>query len=124
MAEYISMLSAVRSAYTGRTLPVAVAENGSKAPDVSCWLPFKTTRHTADQMREWDFGQRCGFGVMPDPTSAYTECWDLDDADTFDAFVETAAAIGLHAVVQRTRTGYEDSTPGRGCAVAGALPGR
>ena len=114
MAESLSVLSAVRSAYAAGLCLLPVAENGSKAPDVSSWVPFKTTRPTADQMRAWDFSRRCGFGVIAGPVSGYVECWDFDDVVTFAAFVETAAATGLHDVVQRIRHGYEDTTPGGG----------
>jgi hypothetical protein len=87
MAESIPVLSAVRSAYAAGLCLLPVAENGSKAPDVSSWHLFQTIRPTDAQMREWNFGRRCGFGVIAGPVSRHVECWDFDDAATFDAFV-------------------------------------
>src|SRR5262249_23765458 len=89
-------------------------EDGTKKPDVSSWLTFKTTRPSIAQMREWDFAHRCGLGVIAGPVSGHVECWDFDEMETFVAFIETATATGLRHVVQRICAGYEDHTPGGG----------
>ena len=95
MAEALTVLPAVRSAYEAGLCLLPVGEDGTKAPDVPSWLTFKTTRANVDQMRAWDFGERCGFGVIAGPVSADVECWDFDVVATFDAFIETAEATGL-----------------------------
>ena len=46
--------------------------------------------------------------------SGYRECWDFDDAETYDAFLDAAVACGLGDVVSRIRAGYEDETPRAG----------
>ena len=43
--------------------------------------------------------------------SGYRECWDFDDAETYEAFIDAAVACGLGDVVSRIRAGYEDETP-------------
>ena len=64
-----------------------------------------------DDMKAWDFAHRSGFGVVAGPVSGHVECWDWDDRDTFDKFIEAAEVCGLGNVVKRIREGYEDSTP-------------
>jgi hypothetical protein len=90
-----------------------VRDDGSKAPDVSSWTVFQTTRPAVEQMAAWAFGTRAGYGVVSGAVS-HTESWDFDCADTFDAFIQAAHATGLGAVVDRIRAGYEDATPNGG----------
>ncbi len=91
-----------------------VADDGTKQPALSTWKSYKTTRPTPDEMRAFNFALRRGLGMVAGSGSEYRECWDFDDADTFEAFVAAARATGLGAVVDRIRAGYEDATPGGG----------
>lgn len=109
-----SILDTVRSAYGAGLCLLPVAENGSKAPDVPTWTPYKTVRPTAGDMRAFGFAQRAGFGVITGAVSGHRECWDFDCPEIYQAFVEQAAACGLGAVVDRIIAGYCDATPGRG----------
>lgn len=110
----VSVLDAVREAYRAGLCVLPVREDGTKAPDVSSWRAFQTTRPTLEAMREWDFATRTGFGVVAGPVSGHVESWDFDCPETFDAFVEAAASCGLGDVVRRIRAGFENMTPGGG----------
>lgn len=109
-----TILNAARAAYAAGLCLLPVREDGSKAPDVSSWRAFQTTRPTVEEMREFDFAHRSGVGLIAGAVSGYRECWDFDDPETYQAFVDAAAACGLGDVVQRLRDGYEDETPGGG----------
>jgi hypothetical protein len=109
------VLDAVRCGFNQAGLCVLPArEDGSKAPAVPSWSEFQTARPTRAQMRHWDFGSRCGFGMVAGAVSGHRECWDFDCAEVFASFIKAAAACGLGDVVSRIRQGYEDETPGGG----------
>ena len=110
----MSILGAARSAYSAGLSLLPVRNDGSKAPDVTSWRECQTVRPNEDQMRAFAFGQRSGMGMVSGAGSRYRECWDFDEAKTFDAFIEAATSCELQDVVQRIRAGYEDETPGGG----------
>ena len=110
----MSILDAARSAYAAGLCLLPVRENGSKAPDVPSWREYQSARPTLEAMRALDFEHRSGMGMVAGVGSACRECWDFDDLDTYEAFVDTAESCGLGELVQRIRAGYEDETPGGG----------
>src|SRR3954469_17682834 len=111
----MSLLDAIRPGFNQAGLCLLpVREDGSKAPDVSTWTRFQTTRPTVALMKEWNFAHRSGVGMVAGAVSGSRECWDFDTADVFEAFVSAADACGLGTVVHRVRAGYEDRTPGGG----------
>jgi hypothetical protein len=105
---------AVRDAYRAGLSLLPVRDDGTKAPDLREWRDYIARRPTPADMRAFNFSQRVGYGMVSGPASGHRECWDFDCAATFEAFVETAHACGLGAVVNRIRAGYEDQTPGGG----------
>lgn len=111
----MTLLEAIRPGFNQAGLCfLPVKGDGSKAPDVSAWTAFQTTRPTVAQMRHWDFAHRCGVGMIAGAVSGYREAWDFDEAFTFEAFITAAGKCGLGDVVQRLRAGYEDQTPAGG----------
>ena len=110
----MSILDAARSAYAAGLCLLPTRNDGSKAPDVSSWSVFQTTRPTVEQMRAFDFGSRSGFGVIAGPVSQHRECWDFDCPYVYGRFVEAAAACGLGHVVGRVIAGFENVTPNGG----------
>ena len=104
----MTMCDAVRSGLKAGLCLLPVREDGSKAPDVLSWKQFQAARPTPAEVRAWDFDRRAG------AVSRCRDCWDFDDADTFEAFVAAAAACGLGDLVRRVRDGYEDRTPSGG----------
>jgi hypothetical protein len=117
-----TILDTARAAYAAGLCLLPTREDGSKAPDVAHWTPFKTTRATVEEMRGFDFAHRSGLGVIAGAVSGYRECWDFDTDDVFQAFVEAATACGLGDVVDRLTTGYLDVTPGGGRRVIVTFP--
>ena len=111
----MTILEEVRLGFNRAGLSILpVREDGTKAPDVSSWFGYKTTRPTVEQMRRWDFGSRKGYGALAGPASGCRECWDFDGAVIFEEYVAAADACGLGDLVARIRAGYEDETPGGG----------
>src|SRR5262249_8718056 len=109
-----AILTAAQAAYAAGLCLLPTAEDGSKRPAVASWGTYQTTRPTREQMRAWDFAMRDGFGVVGGAVSGHLDPWDFDDADTFNAFIEAAAACGLDDVVDRIRHGFEAETPSGG----------
>ena len=104
----------MRSAYQAGLTLLPVAEDGTKRPALPEWKTYQQQRPTPADMRQWNFAERAGFGMVAGPVSGYCESWDFDDAPTFEAFLDAAAATGLADVIQRIRDGYEDQTPNGG----------
>jgi hypothetical protein len=95
---------------------VPPAEDGSKRPWPNAsgkWEHYKTTRPTSEELRRWYPG-RSGLGIVMGPVSDNTECWDFDDALTYEEYVARAKECGLGPVVDRIVAGYCDRTPGDG----------
>ena len=110
----MSILHTARLAYAAGLCVLPTVADGSKRPDVSSWKRYQATRPTAAEMRAFDLAHRSGMGVVAGAVSQYRECWDFDDLETYHQFVEAATSCGLHAVVQRIITGFENATPGGG----------
>ena len=108
------VLTDVRSAYKAGLTLLPAAEDGTKRPALPEWKTFQQQRPTSTDMRSWNFADRAGFGMVAGPVSGHAESWDFDDAPTFEAFLDAAAATGLAEVIQRIRNGYEDQTPNGG----------
>jgi hypothetical protein len=100
--------------------PVPPKDDGSKAPlaDIPSedggltWAPYQKTPATEEHIRQWYRNGRTGNGLM----CGYgdLECFEFDNRDTYDAFLEAADEAGLRDLVGRIRTGYEEFTPGGG----------
>jgi hypothetical protein len=91
--------------------PVPPREDGTKRPDVE-WKKFQSTPATRDEVKAWfrngrkSIGLATGYGNL--------ECFEFDDRDLYDAFMEAADGVGLRELVNQIRTGYEEFTPGGG----------
>ena len=114
MTHTTSVLVDVRSAYKAGLTLLPVAEDGTKRPALPEWKTYQHQRPTPDLMRQWNFADRAGFGMVAGPVSGHCESWDFDCAETFGALLDAAAATGLADVIQRIRDGYEDRTPNGG----------
>ena len=103
------VLETARSAYGAGLSLLPVREDGTKAPDVSSWREAQTVRPTVESMQAFDFGHRVGIGMVAGVASGCRECWDFDDLDTYQTFVDTAASCGLGELVARVRGGCTSS---------------
>jgi len=102
------VLEAARQAYKAGLTILPTRSDGSKRPAVSTWAEFKDRRPTPEECRAMHFDQAEGLGIV---AGGGVECWDFDDHDIYQRFVEAASAEGLADVVDRIRAGYEDATP-------------
>ena len=118
-----TVADAARRAYRAGLCVLPTRDDGTKAPDTASWGEFQQTRPTVDQMRAWGLKTCSGFGIVAGAVSGYVECWDFDDAETYDAFIDAAVACGLGDVVSRIRAGYEDETPRAGRRWIAEYPG-
>ena len=89
------ILDTVRQAYAAGLCVLPTRADGSKAPDVESWTPFKLARPALDQMRVWDFAHRDGFGVLAGPVSGHCETWDFDCPEIFETFLAVVAGAGF-----------------------------
>ena len=113
MVDPQAILETAREASRAGVCVLPTRADGSKAPDVASWKVYQSRLPTVEEHREWSWASRSGLGVVAGAVSG-VEVWDFDDADTFEAFVARAGAVGLGDVVARLRAGYEDETPRRG----------
>ena len=107
-----TVLQTARALYSAGFSPLPVAEDGTKAPDVSSWVALQTKQASIEQVRAWDFEHRTGVGVA-------TGCGDLtmfefDEAEIVPRFIELARASGLGELVERISAGYDELTPSEG----------
>jgi hypothetical protein len=99
--------------------PIPVKEDGSKAPlawrrgedNLPTWKPTENQTFSVGWIRK-TFGQRSGIGLATGVGEL--ECFEFDDAGTYNRFLETAKATGLGDLVDKIRSGYEETTPGEG----------
>ena len=76
------------------------------------WKPYSETPATLEHVRGWFTNGRASIGLATGCGDA--ECFEFDDRDVYDNFLDAAAAAGLGDLVDRIRTGYEEFTPGGG----------
>jgi putative DNA primase/helicase len=99
---------AAREAHRAGLTVLPTKADGSKAVALPSWSQFKTRQPSQAECRAMRFDQAEGFGVV---AGRDVECWDFDDADTYERFTAAAAEAGLTETVDRVRRGYEDATP-------------
>src|SRR2546423_5961749 len=88
-------------------------EDGTKAP-AGAWERWQRERPTPDSLQGWYANGCTGLGFVCGRVSGNLEVLDFDDAPTYTAYKETAAAVGLGDLVERIEAGYLEQTP-RGC---------
>lgn len=124
----ISPMSALDTALQALELglsPVPPKEDGSKRPLADMpdgvdedgkpkftWKPYQTTPATVERVRSWFTNGRKSIGLATGVQGL--ECFEFDNRDTYDDFLEAAIEAGLGELVNRVRHGYEEFTPGGG----------
>lgn len=110
----MGVLDAALRAHDAGVVVIPVKSDGTKSPPFP-WGRFRTEPPTRDQVRRWfavdGYG---GFAAVGGAASGKLEILDFDDADTYQAFLDTAEAIGLGDLVAWMRWGYEECTPDGG----------
>ena len=91
--------------------PGLPTQDGEKRPD-GAWKEYQTTPATMDEIESWYRNGRTGVGLFTG--CGDVECFEFDNRDTYDDFLETTVEAGLGYLVDKIRTGYEEFTPGGG----------
>jgi hypothetical protein len=116
MAEQ-NMFDAAMRAVAADLSVVPPREDGTKAPE-SNWKEFQSRRANADEIHSWYVDGRDGVGVVTGKISGGLELFEFEgravEAGIWDAFQDTAAAVGLGDVLDRVRDGYCEDTPSGG----------
>ena len=94
---------------------VPPTEDGKKVPIVS-WTKYQSERPIPSLLRQWypDDDSRAGVGLICGTVSKNLEVLDFDDADTYQAFHDTAESLGFGDLIDRIETGYLERTPDDG----------
>ena len=105
--------------------PLPPKQDGTKAPlaDIPdgydeygkpkfTWAGYQANPATEKHVREWYASGRTGNGLACGVGGV--ELFEFDCGDTYRAFLDVASASGLGELIDRIRTGYEESTPGGG----------
>lgn len=92
--------------------------DGSKRPwpnNQGTWDEYKTRRPTKDELSRWFHQQEAeGLGFVCGAVSGGLEMFEFEDMATYQAFLSLAEVMGVGDLVERVRSGYEESTPGGG----------
>ncbi len=111
MSSTTPVIATARVAYSAGLSIVPVLEDGSKAPD-GAWLRYQTERADPEQVRDWDFEQRTGLGIVTG--FADLTMLESDDPALVGRFKDLAQATGLGELIERISAGYEEETPSGG----------
>jgi len=108
------MMQAAMSALDAGIAVIPIVSDGTKRPPFK-WGAYQTELPTKDEIRTWFHdGRYTGMACVCGVVSNNLEVLDFDDGETYQAFVDTAESIGLDALLNRIRAGYEESTPNGG----------
>src|SRR5262245_55154733 len=95
-------------------------DDGSKAPLADwtdpqtgkpIWKPAQEHLPERGRLKQWYANGRTGVGLVCGRVSGGLELFEFDDADTYAAFQEAAAAVGLAELMECIEAGYLESTP-------------
>jgi putative DNA primase/helicase len=111
-AACVGLDAALRLYHAGLSV-LRVRADGSKQP-LGPWKPYQTQAATEALVRSWFRDGRDGIGAAMGTASGTCELFEFDDAATYQAFTEAAAAAGLGELVARIAQGYSEATPGGG----------
>lgn len=107
---YQSALAAHRAGIS--VMPIL--DNGTKSPPIK-WSSLMVESATEERVSDWfSKGSYSGYALICGVVSGNLEVFDFDDANTYQAFVDTAESLGLGPLVDRIRSGYEETTPSGG----------
>jgi putative DNA primase/helicase len=106
---------------------VPAKEDGSKTPIVELvrldgedeprWTSkhWQQARPSAEKLQElFSKSRRSGISFICGKVSGNLELIDFDDRETYEAFTQAAAALGLDELVERVEAGYLEETPSGG----------
>jgi hypothetical protein len=92
--------------------PLPVRADGSKAPDLDEWTPYRSRRATPTDIRKWyALNPSAGLGIACGAVSGNLEAIDFDDMRLLEPLLERARSDGIEDVLRRIANGYSDRTP-------------
>jgi hypothetical protein len=106
-----------------------VKADGSKAPDVRSWTPYKATRSTPEEHDRWfGDGRRTGIGIVTGAVSGNIELIEFEGRaikeGLLDEVTELAENSGLGDLWQAVTTGWADRSPSEGVHFKVIVEGR
>jgi hypothetical protein len=92
---------------------ITAREDGSKQPCFA-WKPYQKNPPSRSEVEQW-FGYGWpGLMFVTGKVSGNLECFEFDDAETYERFKEAAGETGLGPLVERIEQGYAEQTPSGG----------
>jgi hypothetical protein len=91
--------------------PGVPRQDGSKRPDGE-WKEYQKSQATRDEVEGWFRAGHTGVGLFTG--FGDVECFEFDNRDTYDDFLDAMGEAGLSELVDRIRSNYEESSPGGG----------
>ncbi|MDX2839493.1 bifunctional DNA primase/polymerase [Streptomyces ipomoeae] len=106
-----------------------VKPDGSKAPDVRSWTPYKVHRSTPDEHDQWfGDGRRTGIGIVTGNVSGNVELIEFEgraiEEGLLDEVTEIAENSGLGDLWKAVTTGWADQSPSGGVHFKVIVKGR
>lgn len=105
-----------QTALAARLLGISVVpprQDGTKAPD-GCWAEYQKRIPGLPIVQRWYDSGLTGVGFVTGRVSGNLECFEFDDAGTYDQFKVAADVSGLGELVERIEAGYCERTPSGG----------
>ncbi|MGW3651864.1 bifunctional DNA primase/polymerase [Streptomyces sp. NPDC000878] len=106
-----------------------VKADGTKAPDVRSWTPYKVNRSTPEEHDDWfGDGRRTGIGVVTGAVSGNVELIEFEgraiEEGLLDEVTELAENSGLGELWKAVTTGWADRSPSGGVHFKVIVKGR
>ncbi|MFD5818104.1 bifunctional DNA primase/polymerase [Streptomyces sp. NPDC127038] len=125
----LSLREVARELDAAGLCPLPVKQDGSKAPDVRSWTPYKTTRSTPEEHDRWfGDGRRTGIGIVTGAVSGNIELIEFEGRAVaeglLDEVTELAENSGLGELWQAVTTGWAEKSPSEGVHLKVVVDGR
>lgn len=109
-----ALIATAKAAYKAGFSILPPRHDGTKAPAVPEWKQYQSERADSARLKTWYLElHHTGIGYVTGRLSNL-ECFEFDDAGTYEEFREAAEAAGLGELVHRIEAGYSDRTPSGG----------
>ncbi|WP_438478989.1 bifunctional DNA primase/polymerase [Streptomyces asiaticus] len=128
-AQIPDMRAAAHELHDAGLCVLPVKADGSKAPDVRSWTPYKVTRSTPEEHDQWfNDGRRTGIGVVTGAVSGNIELIEFEGLAVkegiLDEVTELAHNSGLGDLWEAVTTGWADQSPSGGVHYKVVVEGR
>ncbi|MFJ8027424.1 bifunctional DNA primase/polymerase [Streptomyces sp. NPDC096311] len=128
-AQTPDLRASARELHDAGLCVLPVKADGSKAPDVRSWTPYKVNRSTPEEHDDWfGDGRRTGIGVVTGAVSGNIELIEFEGLavreGVLDEVAELAANSGLGDLWEAVTTGWADRSPSGGVHYKVIVKGR